>query len=84
MTISLSDFFQDDLNKDYKALPSHELDESPCKLIIGIDDNNHRLKLYLCKMHPKIRSIHLSMIEHHIKYVNLKQHEEEIVRQLSL
>ena len=84
MTISLHDFLQNDPNKDYKALPSHELDESPCKLIIGIDCNNHGLKLYLCKMHPKIRSIHLSMIEHHIKYVNPKQHEEEILRQLLL
>ena len=82
MTISLHDFFQDDPNKDYKALPSHELDESLCKLIIGIDGNNHWLNL--CKMHPKIRSIHLSMIEHHIKYVNPKQHEGEILRQLLL
>jgi hypothetical protein len=84
MTTSLHDFFQDDPNKDYKALPSHELDESPCKLIIGIDGNNHRLKLYLCKMHPKTRSIHLSMIEHHIKYVNPKEHKDEILRQLLL
>jgi hypothetical protein len=82
MTISLHDFFQDEPNKDYKALPSHELDESPCKLIMGIDGNNNRLKLYLCKMHPKIRSIHLSMIEHHIKYVNPIEHKEEILRQL--
>ncbi|HEY6883622.1 MAG TPA: hypothetical protein VI278_06250 [Nitrososphaeraceae archaeon] len=81
MTISLHDFFQDDPNKDYKALPSHELDQSPCRLVIGQDNNN---RLYFCKLHAKIRSIHLSVIEHHVKYVNPQQHKEEISRQLSL
>ena len=81
MIISLHDFFNDDANTNYKALPIHELDQSPCCLIIGQDNNN---RLYFCKMHPKIRSIHLSMIEHHIKYVNPKEHKEEILRQLLL
>jgi hypothetical protein len=83
MTISLHDFFQDDPNTNYKALPQHELDQSPCRLIIGQDNNNNN-RLYFCKLHAKIRSIHLSVIEHHVKYVNPQQHKEEISRQLLL
>jgi hypothetical protein len=59
--------------------PVHlSLDESPCELIIG--DTG---KLYYCKIHPKIKSPHLEVIEQHCKYKEPEKHKAEILRKIN-
>ena len=63
------------------APPSaHTLDESPCKLIIGIDNHS----FYYCTLHPEVRNIYLESIEHHIKYKDAKMHELEILKSIDI
>ena len=72
----IAEFFYDDPDLSYRPLPSHTLDESPCKSIIRIDSHS----LYYCTLHSDIRSYHLDSIEHHIKYKNAEQHKLEILK----
>lgn len=60
--------------------PTHTLDESPCKSIIRIDNDD----FYYCTIHPNIRNIHLETIEHHAKYKDAKLHESEILKLLDV
>jgi hypothetical protein len=67
-TISLTrelveEFFYDD-GGPYSLPTPHTLDESLCKSIIRMDNND----FYYCTLHPKVRNIYLETTEHHIKY----------------
>jgi galactose-1-phosphate uridylyltransferase len=73
-------FFFDEPNSIYRSPPEHTLDESPCKSIISITNDN----FYFCKMHPDIQNIYLESIEHHIKYKDPKLHESEIFKLLNI
>lgn len=89
----IHDFF-DDLDSQYQPLPSHSFEESPCHPIIGEAQSKINYKndddlvvspiLYLCKLHPKVKSVHLSTIEHHCKYNDPELHKAEILRLLNI
>ena len=76
---AVTQFFYDEPFLPYHPPPPHELEDSPCKSIIRLD--NHSL-LYNCTLHPDIRSYHLESIEHHIKYKNPEMHKSEILKLL--
>ena len=76
---AITQFFYDEPYLPYHPPPPHELQDSPCKLIIRLD--NHSL-FYNCTLHPDIRSYHLESIEHHIKYKNPEMHKSEILKLL--
>ena len=76
---AITQFFYDEPFLPYHPPPPHELENSPCKSIIRLD--NHSL-LYNCTLHPDIRSYHLESIEHHIKYKNPEMHKSEILKLL--
>ena len=50
--ISITDFFYDDPTMPYAPLPAHDLDQSPCYVIIDIKDG-----YYYCRLHPEIKKI---------------------------
>ncbi len=76
---AIAQFFYDEPFLPCHPPPPHELENSPCKSIIRLD--NHSL-LYNCTLHPDIRSYHLESIEHHIKYKNPEMHKSEILELL--
>jgi hypothetical protein len=76
---AITQFFYDEPYLPYHPPPPHELEDSPCKSIIRLD--NHSM-LYNCTLHPDIRSYHLESIEHHIKYKNPEMHKSEILKLL--
>ena len=76
---AVTQFFYDEPFLPYHPPSPHELEDSPCKSIIRLD--NHSL-LYNCTLHPDIRSYHLESIEHHIKYKNPEMHKSEILKLL--
>lgn len=82
--VSIHDFFYDDPELDYKPLPHHEIHQSPCNLIIGQTDYKTTTSIYFCKLHPDVKSIYLSSIEHHIKYKDPDIHKAEILRLMLL
>lgn len=63
----VEEFFYDN-GRPYRPPTPHMLDESPCKSIISITNDN----FYYCKMHPDTQNIYLESIEHHIKYISSK------------
>jgi hypothetical protein len=81
---AITQFFYDEPYLSYHPPPPRELEDSPCKLIIGFDSHS---SLYNCALHPDVQSYHLETIEHHIKYKNPEMHKAEILklwRQLQL
>ena len=76
--VSVDEFFYDP-SASWKPLPEHELDQSPCRQIIGIR-NNYKIPLYYCKLHPDIENAYLETIEHHCKYKEPDKHKTEILR----
>lgn len=76
-------FFFDDPSitpeNPWKALPEHDLKQSPCYPIIGIR-NNYKIPFYYCKLHPDIQNAYLETIEHHCKYKEPDKHKAEILR----
>jgi hypothetical protein len=80
--ISIEDFFYDDPDVEYKPLPKHNLEQSPCYPIIGIHNNKYRVPLYYCKLHPDVENIYLQSIEHHCKFSNPEFHKLEVQRLL--
>ncbi len=73
----VEEFFYDD-GGPYCPPTPHTLDESPCKSIIRITQDN----FYYCTVHPDIQNIHLESIEHHIKYKDAELHKSEILKLL--
>ena len=79
VTREIEEYFYDG-GGPYRPPTPHTLDESPCKSIISITNDN----FYICKMHPDIQNIYLESIEHHIKYKDPKLHESEIFKLLNI
>jgi hypothetical protein len=77
----VEDFFYDEPGDDYKPLPKHSLEESPCYPIIDMEKKG---VFYYCKVHPKIQSVYLESIEHHCKYKEPDIHRREILSRLSV
>lgn len=73
----ITQFFYDEPYQPYH-LPPHELEDSPCRSIIRIDNHS----LFYCILHPDVQSYHLESIEHHIKYKDPEAHKSEILKQL--
>jgi hypothetical protein len=73
----ITQFFYDEPYQPYH-LPPHELEDSPCKSIIRIDNHS----LFYCILHPDVQSYHLESIEHHIRYKDPEAHKSEILKQL--
>lgn len=69
-------FFYDEPDSLYNPPSSHELEESPCKAIIRMDNHS----LFYCTLHPDFRSYYLELIEHHIKYKDPEIHRSEILK----
>jgi hypothetical protein len=80
--ISVEEFFYDDPNTPWKSLPEHNLKQSPCYPIIGVNDS-YKVPLYYCKLHHDVENIYLETIEHHCKYKEPNVHKSEILRLLS-
>jgi hypothetical protein len=78
---SVEDFFYDDPDLPWQALPEHTLEHSPCYPIIERDKNG---KIYYCKLHPNIWNINLESIEHHCKYKEPGEHKTEILKLILL
>jgi MCM AAA-lid domain len=73
--VSVGEFFHDEQDVPYQPLSPHTLDQSPCYPIINkIGD------FYHCKLHPKVRNIHLDPIEQHCKYKDPDLHKAEVER----
>jgi hypothetical protein len=81
--VSVEDFFFDDPAGRYQALPTHNLQQSPCAPIIGSKTGEKSVLLYYCKLHPKIQNLNLDSIEHHCKYGEPEVHKKEILSRLS-
>ena len=81
--VSIEEFFHDCNNPDasWKSLPEHDLKQSPCYHIIGIN-HNRKIQLYYCKLHPNIQNANLESIEHHCKYKEPDVHKLELLRLL--
>jgi hypothetical protein len=83
--IPIDDFFRDGPDKPYSALPSHQLESSPCYPIIGAKMAG-RYTLFWCEIcQPEFgsgTSIHLNSIEHHCKYRDGDRHRVEILSRL--
>jgi hypothetical protein len=76
--VPVEDFFHDGPDLPWQPLPSHTLEQSPCKPIIV-----KKGKFYYCKLHPKeIKNIYLDTIEQHCKYQDPNLHKAEILRLL--
>jgi hypothetical protein len=71
----VEDFFSDE--SDYRSLPEHSLEQSPCHPIIQRKDI-----FYACILHPKARNINLETIEHHCRYKEPDIHKQEILSKL--
>ena len=80
--VSIDEFFHDDPNIPWKPMPDHDLKQSPCYHIIGIN-YNHKISLYYCKLHPNIQNANLETIEHHCKYKDPNLHKSETLKLLS-
>jgi len=80
-TKKVEDFFHDEPGIDYKPLPKHSLEESPCYPIVDMEKKS---VFYYCKLHPKIQSLYLESIEHHCKYKEAETHKREILSRLSV
>lgn len=74
---AITQFFYDEPYMPYHPPPHHDLEVSPCKLIIRFDEHS---SLYNCTLHPDFQSYHLESIEHHIKYKNPEMHKSEILK----
>ena len=74
----ITQFFYDEPYQPYH-LPPHELEDSPCRSIIRIDNHS----LFYCILHPDVQKYHLETIEHHIKYKNPEMHKSEILKLLT-
>lgn len=88
--ISVDEFFTDS-DKLYSALKDHQLEQSPCYLILGIRhvDGVKYDTIYYCELcqpehvnDSKVTSIHLSVLEHHCKYRDPERHKAEILARL--
>jgi DNA replicative helicase MCM subunit Mcm2 (Cdc46/Mcm family) len=76
--ISVEEFFYDNPNTPWEPLPTHNLEQSPCRLIIA-----KKGTFYSCKLHPKeANNIYLDAIEQHCKYKYPEVHKAEILRLL--
>jgi hypothetical protein len=71
----ITEFFYDDPTMPYAPLPDHDLDQSPCYLIIATKQG-----YFYCKLHPEIKNVHLKSIEHHIKYKDHGIHKSELLK----
>jgi hypothetical protein len=87
--LSIDEFFKDDHDKPYSALPSHSLEQSPCYPIIGIKPAGRHIIMYYCEIcrqefanDPAVANINLSSIEHHCKYKDPERHKAEILARL--
>jgi DNA replicative helicase MCM subunit Mcm2 (Cdc46/Mcm family) len=81
--ISYSDveeFFKTD-DRQILSLPDHSLEQSPCYPIIDSKSKGSHI-WYHCKLHPKVKNVNLSSIEHHCKYSDHNQHKAAILRLL--
>src|ERR671938_551018 len=79
--VSVEEFFYDDPNTPWKALPEHDLEQSPCYPIIGIRTyHNYKIPFYYCKLHLGIENVYLETIEHHCKYKEPNMHKSEILK----
>jgi hypothetical protein len=77
---AIAQFFYDEPYLPYHPPPPHELEDSPCQLIIRFDSHS---SLYNCILHPDVQSYHLESIEHHIKFKNPDMHKSEILKLLT-
>lgn len=75
----VEEFFYDD-GGPYRPPTPHTLDESPCKSIIRITQDD----FYYCSMHRDIQNIYLESIEHHIKFKDPEIHKSEILKLLDI
>jgi hypothetical protein len=86
----VEDYFYDDPDSTYRPLPSHSLEQSPCYVVIGQtkgrtdNDGSPHTLYYYCNLHPNVKSVHISTIEHHCKYNRPELHKAEILRLLNL
>jgi hypothetical protein len=75
----IEEFFKDDPDTTW-YMPSHDLDQSPCRHII-----HKKGEFYSCKLHPKeANSIYLDAIEQHCKYKDPDGHKVELLKHLNL
>jgi hypothetical protein len=77
---AITQFFYDEPYLPYRPPLPHQLEDSPCKSIIRIDNHS----LFYCTLHPDIQSYHLESIEHHIKFKNPNIHKSEILKSLKI
>jgi len=63
-------------------MPAHNVEESPCYLIIHSKMQDNTI-WYSCNLHPDIKNINLSSIEHHCRYHETGRHKGEILKLLS-
>ena len=87
--VSVDEFFKDDPDTQYSTR-NHSLEQSPCYPIIGAKSAGRNI-LYYCEIcQPEfandsvVASIHLSSIEHHIKFKDPDRHRAEILARLVL
>ena len=88
-SLQIKEFFYDKPDSIYRPLPPHPLEQSPCYVIIGqtklkTNNDGSLCTLYSCNLHPNVKSVHISTIEHHCKYDRPKLHKAEILRLLNL
>jgi hypothetical protein len=77
--ISTEEFFDGYCNGGPgRALPEHNLEQSPCYSIIGTNRCRGRISYY-CKLHTGIGFVSLHSIEHHCKFQEPELHKSKIL-----
>ena len=82
MATTVEEFFEghdNDINQEWRPLPPHNLEQSPCYAIIGNRKKPNNGGLYYCKLHPHIVNVSLESIEHHCKYDEPELHKLKIL-----
>lgn len=81
--IAIDDFFFYNIHDSQdQPLPDHVLEQSPCNLIIGVN-NDYKIPFYYCKLHPEVENANLESVEHHCRYKDPELHKDEILRLLN-
>jgi hypothetical protein len=85
--MSTEEFFNTGMDRSWRPLPFHNLEQSPCYPIIDkrqYNNENGSGIFYYCKLHPDIENMNLESIEHHCKYKDPELHKSEILIRQSM
>ena len=63
----------------YVPLAEHDLDHSPCDIIIA-----KKQGYFNCRLHPEIKNVHLDSVVHHINYKDPEVRRLELLKLLKL